>query len=200
MAIKEQEHEKDIKCDQMASSSTALTNFVKISENYRKRFSDRLRRELQESDIQRNKIFELEQNRQLLGAQLEIVTSQYEKVFDSVNAISNAKNLEDKYKYQIEQLTNLVDCLRREKHEEEQNVFQRMKERDTLRDELKDMTEAKLKGDRERAMQNIQSREQIERMRDVNSELHKQRDKFEEDFLRASEEVRNLIVDKERLR
>jgi len=75
MAIKEQEHEKDIKCDQMASSSTALTNFVKISENYRKRFSDRLRRELQESDIQRNKIFELEQNRQLLGAQLEIVTS-----------------------------------------------------------------------------------------------------------------------------
>lgn len=30
----------------MIKSSEALTNFVKISENYRKKFSDRLRREL----------------------------------------------------------------------------------------------------------------------------------------------------------
>lgn len=103
----------------MASSSAALTSFVKISEDYRKKFSDRLRRELQESDLQANKIFELEQNRQLMATQLEIVQSQYEKVFDSVNAISNAKNLEDKYKFQIEQLTNLVEQLKREKQEEE---------------------------------------------------------------------------------
>lgn len=44
-----------------------------------------------------------------MATQLQIVQSQYEKVFDSVNAISNAKNLEDKYKFQIEQLGNLVD-------------------------------------------------------------------------------------------
>lgn len=65
-----------------------------------------------------------------MATQLEIVQSQYEKVFDSVNAISNAKNLEDKYKFQIEQLTNLVEQLKKEKHEEEQNVLQRIKERD----------------------------------------------------------------------
>lgn len=54
-----------------------------------------------------------------MQTQLEIVQSQYEKVFDSVNAISNAKNLEDKYKFQIEQLGEAAEKLKREKNEEE---------------------------------------------------------------------------------
>ena len=62
------------------------------------------------------------------------------------------------------------------------------------------MTEAKGKVEKDKTMQNIQSREQIEKMRDANNELQKQRDKFEEDYLKASEDVRTLNVDKDRLR
>ena len=94
--------ENEIKTQQMIQSSAALIKFVKISEYYRKKFSDRLRRELQDNDSNKNKIFELEQNKQRMSTQLEIIQGQYAKVFDSVNAISNAKNLEDKYKFQIE--------------------------------------------------------------------------------------------------
>lgn len=63
---------------------------------------------------------------------LEIVQSNYEKVFDSVNAISNAKNLEDKYKFQIEQLENMVKTLREEKIEQDQATIQIIKARDIL--------------------------------------------------------------------
>ena len=51
------------------------------------------------------------------------------------------------------------------------------------------MTDAKLKVEKERTMQNFQSREQIEKMREQNQELQKQRDKFEEDYLKASEDL-----------
>ena len=43
MEIKEGFHQKELACDQMVTASQALTSFVKISENYRKKFSDRLR-------------------------------------------------------------------------------------------------------------------------------------------------------------
>lgn len=43
MEIKEDVHQKELICDQMVHASQAMTSFVKISENYRKKFSDRLR-------------------------------------------------------------------------------------------------------------------------------------------------------------
>lgn len=83
---------------------------------------------------------------------LEIVQSNYEKVFDSVNAISNAKNLEDKYKFQIEQLENMVKTLREEKIEQDQATIQIIKARDILQLELKDLVEAKQRIEREKTM------------------------------------------------
>ena len=86
---------------------------------------------------------------------LEIVQSNYEKVFDSVNAISNAKNLEDKYKFQIEQQDKLIENLKNEKHELEQSLFTMIKARDQLRDEVKEMVEAKNRVEREKTMNNL---------------------------------------------
>lgn len=41
-------------------------------------------------------------------------------LYSSINAISNAKNLEDKYRFEISRQQELIDDLRNEKHELEQ--------------------------------------------------------------------------------
>lgn len=43
MQLKQEKHEHEQICQHMFQSSDALTNFVKISEKYRKKFSDQLR-------------------------------------------------------------------------------------------------------------------------------------------------------------
>lgn len=92
-------------------------------------------------------------------------------MFESVNAISNAKNLEDKYKFQIEQQDKLIENLKNEKHELEQSLFSMMKARDALRDEVKEMVEAKNRVEREKTMNNLQSRESIAKMTQQIKEL-----------------------------
>ena len=77
----------------MIKSSQALTDFVSVSEKYRKRFSEMLRDSLSKNDIQQNQIFELNQSKKLAEIKNELVEGKLNMIFDSVNAISNAKNL-----------------------------------------------------------------------------------------------------------
>lgn len=49
------------------------------------------------TDSCENKIFELDQSKKLFIIQLYNIESRLEMVFHSVNEISNAKNIEDKY-------------------------------------------------------------------------------------------------------
>jgi hypothetical protein len=53
-------------------------------------------------DICENKIFELDQSKKLFSIQFFNVESRLEMIFESVNEISNAKNLEDKYQFEID--------------------------------------------------------------------------------------------------
>lgn len=54
-----------IKSEQMIKSSNALTQFVTVSERYRKQFSEKLREALSNCDNMKNQIFELKQNKKL---------------------------------------------------------------------------------------------------------------------------------------
>mmetsp|Transcript_34163 Transcript_34163/g.52432 ORF Transcript_34163/g.52432 Transcript_34163/m.52432 type:complete len:91 (-) Transcript_34163:846-1118(-) len=88
----------------MIKSSHAMTDFVKVSETYRKKFSEKLRESLSKNDLQANQIFELNQNRKLGEIQNELIESKLNMIFDSINSISNAKNLEDKYQFEMNTL------------------------------------------------------------------------------------------------
>ena len=57
----------------MIKASKSLTQFVTISETYRKKFSEGMRKALSINDEQSNKIFELEQNKRLNVISLELV-------------------------------------------------------------------------------------------------------------------------------
>ena len=63
--MKNLNHQTLVKCEQIIRSSHSLTDFVSVSEKYRKKFSEQLRESLSLSDIQTNQIFELNQSKRL---------------------------------------------------------------------------------------------------------------------------------------
>lgn len=75
---------------------------MQTSEIYRKNFSEQLRKVLSQNDEQKNKIYELRQNKKLTDISYELVQGKLNKLFESINAISNAKNLQDKYELVID--------------------------------------------------------------------------------------------------
>lgn len=75
-----------------------------MSEHYRKKFSDNLRMCKAFTDSCENKIFELDQSKKLFIIQLYNIESRLEMVFQSVNEISNAKNIEDKFQIEVHNL------------------------------------------------------------------------------------------------
>lgn len=127
-----------------------MTDFVSVSEKYRKKFSEKLRESLSLSDIQTNQIFELNQSKRLSAIQYELVEGKLNMMFDSVNAISNAKNLEDKYRFEIDRLQEKEKELINSKADQDQLITQVIKEKDAYRQEVKDMVEFKNKLEREK--------------------------------------------------
>jgi predicted RNA-binding protein with RPS1 domain len=89
--------QQEIESQQMLRSSKALIDFVKISELYRKGFSEKLREALSLNDDLKNQIFELDQNKKLTLISYEIIQKKLHMLYESMTEISNAKNLEDKF-------------------------------------------------------------------------------------------------------
>ena len=80
----------------MIRSSQSMNDFVMVSEKLRKKFSEQLRLSAAKNDVSNNTIFELSQNKKLNDIKHSLTEEKLNLVFDSVNAISNAKEIEDK--------------------------------------------------------------------------------------------------------
>lgn len=80
----------------MIRSSQSMNDFVMISEKLRKKFSEQLRLSAAKNDVSNNAIFELNQNKKLNDIKHALTEEKLNLVYDSVNFISNAKEIEDK--------------------------------------------------------------------------------------------------------
>ena len=114
----------------MLRSSKALIDFVKISELYRKGFSEKLREALSLNDELKNQIFELDQNKKLTLISYEIIQKKLHMLYESMTEISNAKNLEDKFLVESERKTKLIRLLNDEKKEMSEQLTLEIAERD----------------------------------------------------------------------
>lgn len=66
-------------------------------------------------------------------------------LYDSINAISNAKNLEDKYQFEITEQKDLISDLRHEKSTLEHEHREMFKLKDQFAEECKELSDAKNK-------------------------------------------------------
>lgn len=88
----------------MIRSSQSMNDFVMVSEKLRKKFSEQLRLQAAKNDVFNNTIFELNQNKKLNDIKHTLTEEKLNLVFDSVNSISNAKEIEDKMQFKINRL------------------------------------------------------------------------------------------------
>jgi len=85
-------------------------------------------------------------------------------IFESVNAISNAKNLEDKYQLEINQLQDKVKVLYNEKIDLDQALNKSLKDKDGFRDDLKDIVDIKQKLERQSKFYVEQTKENMNKL------------------------------------
>ena len=94
--------------------SQSLIEFVKTSEYFRKKFAESLREAQQKVDDQNNQIFESKMNKQLSQISYETLCKKLELLYDSVQKISDTKNIQDKYEIEIKQLRNRIKIHKKE--------------------------------------------------------------------------------------
>ena len=88
----------------MRENASVLWKMADFNQNMRRRCQHELNLKLSELDNQSNEIFGMEQARQLYMMKYQVLEEQFTLLFNSIESISNAKNLEDKYDLQIDQL------------------------------------------------------------------------------------------------
>ena len=74
-------------------------------------------------------------------------------LFESIDAISNAKYLEDKYQIRIDEQRKLIDEMKEEKMNNENVLKNLVNENDKYKIDLKDIVDLKFKMEREKKLQ-----------------------------------------------
>ena len=153
-----------------------------------------------ELDNQVNRNFMLDQNKQLYNTKYEVLEEQFTLLFNSIETISNAKNLEDKFVQQIAiNETNLS------KQNEENRVLNKyVKEttadRDYYRKETQNLLEAKLKLEKQTA-QTLDTFKK--RLMELDRELKQKTEEANETFeskQALEKEKKNLVAEREKMK
>jgi hypothetical protein len=71
-------------------------------------------------------------------------------LYESINAISNAKYLEDKFQLEIDRQATLISTIQEEKVDLDERLKVVFKERDDFRDMVREMVDVKARADREK--------------------------------------------------
>ena len=88
-----------------------------FNEMMRRRTQQDLHGSKSEIDSQKNKIFIMEQNKRLYAVRYEVLEEQFTLLFNSIQTISNAKNIEDKFEQELAMMRAAVKTQNTENNE-----------------------------------------------------------------------------------
>lgn len=187
------------KCLQLISSGNSLASFAQISEQYRKYYAELLRDQMVASDHLKYQLQEVQSTKALNEAKYEIIEEQLKFLYNSLQELANAKNLEDKFQFQIDLLlmekgklnsekTDLNDQLRRvTAQRDEANEFLSvmttsrtiiLKQKDELNAQFKNSV-AKLDEDFKSVRLELEkAQEELTKLEKFNKQLLNERDKM----------------------
>ena len=120
------------KCFQLISNGNCLSSFASKSENLRRDYAEQLRASNLVKEQIRNNYSKLAQAKQLNEVKFEIVEEQLKFLYES-------KNLEDKDSFELNTAKMSIQKILEEKQELIDACRKTTSERDTTRDELKEM-------------------------------------------------------------
>lgn len=117
-----------------------MSSFASKSENLRRDFAEQLRASNVEKESLRNNYSKLSQAKQLNEVKFEIIEEQLKFLYGSLQFLSNSKNLEDKFQFQIDSVQAQLFNINIEKTELQSDLRKTTTERDGTREDLRDMT------------------------------------------------------------
>ena len=92
----------------MRANGDVMWQMANFNQTMRRRAQHELHQKRSECDTNNNKLFTMEQASQLGLRRYEVLEEQFTLLFNSIQSISNAKNIEDKYDQKIAQLNKQV--------------------------------------------------------------------------------------------
>ena len=184
----------------MRKNGEVLRQISDFNERMRRRCQHELNLSKSEIDSCNNHIFELKQNKQLYTTKYAVLEEQFTLLFNSIETISNAKNLEDKFDVQI----NLMQ-LNLEKQNQDLAVtrgFVRETtiERDQYRKHTNELLTEKSKLEKEKQTQfEVFKKRVFELDRDMKQKTEEANDHFENKCI-LEKEKKNLIAEREKMK
>ena len=89
-------------------NNEAANQISDFNERMRRRCQHELQMSKSEVDSYKNKIFELEQNKQLYIIKYQVLEKQFQLLFSSINEIADSKNIQDKFEQEIVNLRDNI--------------------------------------------------------------------------------------------
>lgn len=192
---------------QMKEFASTIRNNVEVlrklsdkNDNLRRRAQQELQVAKSESDSYMNKIFELEQNKRLYSVKYEVLEEQFNLLFNSIQTISNAKNLEDKYIRELELCQKRVLEQNKENEQLQSYVRETTAERDQYRRNTAQLLDIKIKLEKEKftAMDTFKKRV-FELDREMKKKTEEANDAFEQKVT-LEKEKKLLIAEREKMK
>lgn len=101
----------------MRENHNVLRQISEFNEMMRRRTQQDLHGSKSEIDSQKNNIFIMEQNKRLYAVRYEVLEEQFTLLFNSIQTISNAKNIEDKFEQELAMMRAAVKTQNTENNE-----------------------------------------------------------------------------------
>ena len=171
-----------------------------FNENMRRRCQHELNQKLSQIDCQNNKIFQMEQNRQLYMMKYEVLEEQFTLLFNSIETISNAKNLEDKYDLKIESLENQIKEQSSENKMLETYVRETTADRDNYRKHTNQLINEKNKLEKEKTTQMETFKKRLMELDRDMKQRGEELNESQEAKLYLEKEKKHLIAEREKMK
>ena len=137
----------------MRENHNVLRQISEFNEMMRRRTQQDLHGSKSEIDSQKNKIFIMEQNKRLYAVRYEVLEEQFTLLFNSIQTISNAKNIEDKFEQELAMMRAAVKTQNTENNELSIQLRSTIAERDYYLKQTNNLIEVKKKMEAERLVQ-----------------------------------------------
>ena len=121
-------------------------------------------------------------------------------IFESVNKITNAKNLEDKYKIEISRLKEQHKILLNEKLEIKANTIRIIKEKDTHQNDAKELNDARTKIEKQLSTYQRSTKETITDLNNTIRKYNQDNKDLIEENTKADKQIKTLADERDKMR
>lgn len=121
-------------------------------------------------------------------------------LYESINAISNAKYLEDKFQLEIDRQSTLISTIQEEKVDLDERLKTVFKERDDFREMVREMVDVKARADREKVQFTMMTKATIHKHEQTIKKLTNDLDKKLDEFMKLDQEHKVLKAEREKMK